>query len=105
VTTHLFWDGRAASLEDQVSGPIENAVEMGSSHREMVAALARIPGYRPYFKEAFGDDQPRGKCGIGTGPNMASICSSIKPDARSATTGVTSPTPSSGTKESDGDGR
>jgi cytochrome c peroxidase len=57
VTTHLFWDGRAASLEDQVSGPIENAVEMGSSHREMVAALARIPGYRPYFKEAFGDDE------------------------------------------------
>jgi cytochrome c peroxidase len=57
VTTHLFWDGRAASLEDQVSGPIENAVEMGSSHREMVASLARIAGYRPYFKEAFGDDE------------------------------------------------
>ena len=57
VTTHLFWDGRAASLEDQVSGPIENAVEMASSHREMVASLARIAGYRPYFKEAFGDEE------------------------------------------------
>jgi hypothetical protein len=41
VTTHLFWDGRAASLEDQVSGPIENVVEMASSHRDMVASLAR----------------------------------------------------------------
>jgi cytochrome c peroxidase len=57
VTTHLFWDGRAASLEDQVSGPIENVVEMASSHREMVASLARITGYRPYFKEAFGDEE------------------------------------------------
>jgi len=57
VTTHLFWDGRATSLEDQVSGPIENAVEMGSSHSQMVASLARIAGYRPYFKEAFGDDE------------------------------------------------
>ena len=56
VMPHLFWDGRASSLEEQVSGPIENAVEMGSSHAEMVAALARVQGYRPYFKEAFGTD-------------------------------------------------
>ena len=57
VTTHLFWDGRAASLEAQVSGPIENAVEMGSSHAEMVASLTRVQGYRPYFREAFGTER------------------------------------------------
>src|SRR6266566_1878448 len=32
VTPHLLWDGRAASLEAQVSAPIESAVEMGSNH-------------------------------------------------------------------------
>src|SRR5207248_6851706 len=57
VTTHLFWDGRAPSLEAQVSGPIENPAEMGSSHAAMIAALTRVQGYRPYFREAFGTDQ------------------------------------------------
>src|SRR5438477_11650110 len=27
-----FWDGRAATLEDQVKGPIANPIEMGSTH-------------------------------------------------------------------------
>jgi cytochrome c peroxidase len=53
---HFFWDGRAGSLEDQALGPIENPVEMGSSHTAMIATLARIPGYKPYFKEAFGTE-------------------------------------------------
>ena len=51
---HFFWDGRAGSLEDQALGPIANPIEMGSSHQTMVATLAKIPGYAPYFKEAFG---------------------------------------------------
>ena len=51
---HFFWDGRAGSLEDQALGPIANPIEMGSSHQTMVATLAKISGYAPYFKEAFG---------------------------------------------------
>jgi cytochrome c peroxidase len=50
-----FWDGRAASLEDQSKGPPVNPIEMGMSDLE--AALQRlraIPGYQPYFEEAFG---------------------------------------------------
>ena len=51
---HFFWDGRAGSLEDQALGPIANPIEMGSSHESMIATLARVPGYMPYFEEVFG---------------------------------------------------
>jgi cytochrome c peroxidase len=50
-----FWDGRAATLEDQAKGPPTNPIEMGMSNLE--AALERlhgIPGYKPYFAKAFG---------------------------------------------------
>jgi cytochrome c peroxidase len=56
VYPHFFWDGRAGSLEDQALGPIENPIEMGSTHASMIETLSRVPGYRPYFKEAFGDE-------------------------------------------------
>ena len=54
VYPHFFWDGRAASLEEQALGPIENPIEMGSSHHAMVSTLAKIDGYKPYFEQAFG---------------------------------------------------
>jgi cytochrome c peroxidase len=50
-----FWDGRAASLEDQAKGPPANPIEMGMTDLE--AALQRlrdIPGYQPHFEKAFG---------------------------------------------------
>ena len=50
-----FWDGRAATLEDQAKGPITNPVEMGM--KDLPSAMARIraiPGYAPYFAAAFG---------------------------------------------------
>lgn len=52
-----FWDGRAASLEEQAKGPIENPVEMGFTHAEAVKRLKSIKGYRPLFKKAFGDPE------------------------------------------------
>lgn len=51
-----FWDGRAPSLEEQAKGPIENPLEMGFTHAEVVALLKTIKGYAPLFKEAFGDE-------------------------------------------------
>jgi len=51
---NFFWDGRANSLESQALGPIANPIEMGSTHQTMIATLTKIPGYVPYFKEAFG---------------------------------------------------
>ena len=50
-----FWDGRAATLEDQAKGPPVNPIEMGMPDLEAaVARLRAIPGYQPYFKAAFG---------------------------------------------------
>jgi cytochrome c peroxidase len=52
-----FWDGRAATLEDQVKGPITNPIEMGNSHEMVVAVIRQIPGYHPLFVKAFGSDE------------------------------------------------
>ena len=57
IYPHFFWDGRAASLEEQAVGPIANPIEMGSTHTAAVEKIASIKGYRPYFKEAFGTDE------------------------------------------------
>ncbi len=54
---HFFWDGRAASLEEQALGPIANPVEMGNTHEAMIATLSKIDSYRPYFTAAFGSDE------------------------------------------------
>jgi cytochrome c peroxidase len=52
-----FWDGRARSLEEQAKGPIQNPIEMGSTHEATVKRLAGIKGYAPLFKAAFGDEK------------------------------------------------
>lgn len=50
-----FWDGRAATLEDQAKGPVVNPVEMGMSDLEIAMDRVRsIPGYKPLFEAAFG---------------------------------------------------
>jgi cytochrome c peroxidase len=49
-----FWDGRAASLEEQAMAPLEAPFEMGSTHPAIVAALDGIAGYRALFARAFG---------------------------------------------------
>jgi cytochrome c peroxidase len=52
-----FWDGRAASLEEQAKGPMVNSVEMGmTDHAAVVAALGAEPQYRDDFRRVFGRD-------------------------------------------------
>jgi cytochrome c peroxidase len=54
-----FWDGRAASLEEQAKGPQTNPVEMGMPTGEAVVERVRaIPGYRQQFEKIFGGSQP-----------------------------------------------
>jgi cytochrome c peroxidase len=50
----FFWDGRAASLEEQALQPMVSPREMGNTHQEIVRRLARDPGYRRDFQRAFG---------------------------------------------------
>ncbi len=50
-----FWDGRAASLEEQAKGPIANPVEMSSTHEVCVSTVGHVPGYRVQFERIFPD--------------------------------------------------
>lgn len=51
----LFWDGRAASLEDQASGPLLNPNEMGMPSGAAVEERVRAdPEYGALFETAFG---------------------------------------------------
>ena len=52
-----FWDGRAATLEDQAVGPMANPIEMGNNHTTVVSTLRGIQGYKPLFRKAFGDEE------------------------------------------------
>lgn len=50
-----FWDGRAPTLEAQDKGPPANPIEMGMKGlTEVIYRIRLIPGYRPYFGQAFG---------------------------------------------------
>lgn len=49
-----FWDGRAASLEEQAKGPVQNPIEMGNTHEAMLRSVQDIPGYVAEFEQVFG---------------------------------------------------
>ncbi len=51
----LFWDGRAASLEDQALQVVESPVEMGESWENVERKLRAHPEYPGEFRRAFGD--------------------------------------------------
>ncbi|HEV8146125.1 MAG TPA: cytochrome-c peroxidase [Bryobacteraceae bacterium] len=52
-----FWDGRAASLEDQAKGPMANPIEMAHTHDGVVSKLNMIVGYRARFEKVFGSPE------------------------------------------------
>src|SRR5712692_6413354 len=49
-----FWDGRAATLEEQAKGPIANPIEMGMTHENVIGRLRGVAGYRKLFGNVFG---------------------------------------------------
>lgn len=53
----FFWDGRAASLEEQALGPIQSPAEMHQDLHELEVELAAIPGYVAEFSGVF-DTKP-----------------------------------------------
>ncbi|MGD9682882.1 MAG: cytochrome c peroxidase [Candidatus Obscuribacterales bacterium] len=44
-----FWDGRSPDLADQVSGPVENPVEMGSNWEQVMSKLKEDSEYQKEF--------------------------------------------------------
>jgi cytochrome c peroxidase len=56
-----FWDGRAETLEQQVDGPLENPLEMGSTWNEATAKLQASPDYVQSYWQIYGTPiQPEG---------------------------------------------
>lgn len=53
----LFWDGRSATLEEQVKAPIENPVEMNLHMSMATKNIRKIKGYRSFFIKAFGNEE------------------------------------------------
>lgn len=50
-----FWDGRAATLEEQAKGPFINPVEMGlKSHDEVERIVRGVPEYEKAFQAIYG---------------------------------------------------
>ncbi len=56
--TLFFWDGRAASLEEQALGPIQSDVEMNLKLPDLIERLRAVPYYQKHFAEAYPDHQP-----------------------------------------------
>ena len=62
-TTLQFWDGRAASLEEQAKGPLANPLEMTieteatKAHEAVLGRIREISGYKSHFADAFGAEE------------------------------------------------
>lgn len=51
-----FWDGRAATLQEQAGGPIANPGEMAFTHELAMDVLESIPAYVRQFRLVFRED-------------------------------------------------
>ena len=54
---HFFWDGSAASLEEQALGPIANPVEMAMPIEELKKRLKSMSGYEKDLTNIYGDSE------------------------------------------------
>jgi cytochrome c peroxidase len=59
-----FWDGRAATLEEQAKGPIANEIEMGHTHEACVECIKGVPGYKMQFEKVFAEGGKPGETNI-----------------------------------------
>lgn len=49
----FFWDGRAATLQEQIDGPVTSPIKMGSSWPQVIGKLKRDHGYSSVFKQLY----------------------------------------------------
>src|ERR1700743_23373 len=49
-----FWDGHAETLEQQIDGPVQNPVEMGSTWKEVTLKLQASPEYAFAYRQIYG---------------------------------------------------
>jgi cytochrome c peroxidase len=55
--SHLLWDGRSLSLEDQVRYPVTHPREMNNTQDAVIKYISADPTYQEMFKQAFGDEK------------------------------------------------
>lgn len=48
-----FWNGRSATLEEQIDGPIQHPKEMGNTWDAIVKSLKEDPQYQQLFRDAY----------------------------------------------------
>ncbi|MBI3355712.1 MAG: c-type cytochrome [Nitrospirae bacterium] len=78
-----FWDGRAATLEDQSIGPFTNPIEHGFANYDvMMAKMKKIPGYRKLFMQVFGEDITIGNVGKAIASFQRTVLSGNSPADR-----------------------
>lgn len=51
-----FWNGRAATLQEQAKGPVTNPIEMGAQWEDVIKKLKLDPSYVKEFKTAYNQD-------------------------------------------------
>ena len=49
----FFWDARATTLEEQMTGPLYSTEEMGTTREQLLETLNNIAEYKLLFKQAF----------------------------------------------------
>ena len=54
VGSGFFWDGRAATLEEQVLMPVQDPIEMHESWTNAISEISSISEYQDMFDKAFG---------------------------------------------------
>ena len=74
-----FWDGRAKTVEDQIDGPIQSPLEMGSLWPEVVAKLYEHESYPGRFQALYPDGINRKNVKNAIGEFMKSL---ITPNSR-----------------------
>ncbi len=52
----FFWDARAATLEEQMRGPLYDAREMANNPEQLLRTLNGIPSYRELFQQAWPEE-------------------------------------------------
>lgn len=53
----IFWDGRATSLEEQISSPISSDIEMHQDMDKLSRKIKKIKGYQRLFDSVYGEKQ------------------------------------------------
>lgn len=71
--SNFFWDGRAATLEEQMNVPLHASNEMAGSDEEIVSHLKAIPAYVDLFDKAYG-----GQADSVTAKNMQSAITAFE---------------------------